>query len=104
MKQTMSAAEFCRYTHEHDQHTFICASCNQAPDDDTVQAELVFRAAAADPSVKLLSLRGEGGSLYIQNVQSVTVDTDYTVLGDYVVIHAVSPLSGRDIRVVLVAR
>ena len=104
MRRTMSAAEFCCYAHEQDLCHFYYNTCNQQLDDDVIGQDLYFHSVTSDPSVGLLSLCSEQAKMRIQNVQSVTVDSSYTVLGDYIVIHAKSAVTGQDRRFVLVAR
>lgn len=102
MRRTMSAAEFCRFANLEELRTFSYDSCNQPGWDCAVSFSLVFHSVRADGSVGLLSFRSDDAKMRIQNVQSVTYESDGSVLGPVVTVSAESPIDSRSCRYVFV--
>lgn len=104
MKRTMSAPEFSRLSHELELRQFLYDTCNQPETDCSFSQSVVFDSVRVDGTVGLLSFHSDRSHMRIQNVQSVTVDTESSALGAVVAIHSRSPIGGTDRRFVLLAK
>lgn len=104
MKRTMTAAEFCRYAHEQEWSVLLFTACNQPEDDGVIRQDMTFDRVFAEPSLNMVVLQCECGSMRIGNVRSVSVDTGFTVLGDYIVIRSQPGRDAAEHSIVLIAR